>query len=128
MVGRQLNQVKGIREQISASRDSIRETLVGSKFEILKHESKEAFKRAKGKKVTFPTFERFLKDITLFQPTISPNLGFSLKVNDGCQLLRDELLFGGKDCDKYCDVVHNRLHHIVSDEDAAAAAAAAAAR
>ena len=42
-----MNQVKGIREQISASRDSIRETLVGSKFEILKNESKEAFKRAK---------------------------------------------------------------------------------
>ena len=47
VVGRQLNQVKGIREQISASRDTIRETLMGSKFEILKNESKEALKRAK---------------------------------------------------------------------------------
>ena len=48
-------------------------------------------------------------------------------VNDGCQLLRDELLFGGKECDQFCDIVHNRLHNIVSDQDAAAAAAAAAA-
>ena len=47
-------------------------------------------------------------------------------VNDGCQLLRDELLFGGKECDQFCDIVHNRLHNIVSDRDAAAAAAAAA--
>ena len=39
VLGRGLNQVKGIREQIVASRDQIRETLVGSKFEILKQES-----------------------------------------------------------------------------------------
>jgi hypothetical protein len=47
IIGRQLNQVKGIRDQISASRDTIRETLIGSKFEILKNESKEAARRAK---------------------------------------------------------------------------------
>ena len=47
VIGRQLNQVKGIREQIAASRDTIRETLIGSKFEILKNESKAALIRAK---------------------------------------------------------------------------------
>ena len=47
VIGRQLNQVVGIREQISASRDTIRETLIGSKFEILKNESEAALKRAK---------------------------------------------------------------------------------
>ena len=47
VLGRQLNQVKGIREQLAMSRDTIRETLVGSKFEILKNESEAALLRAK---------------------------------------------------------------------------------
>ena len=47
VLGRSLNQVKGLREQIAVSRDTIRETLVGSKFEILKEESKAAVVRAK---------------------------------------------------------------------------------
>ena len=37
-------------------------------------------------------------------------------VNDGCQSLRDELLYGGEECDSLCDVIHNSLNNITVTE------------